>query len=330
MRAIGIIANPHAGKDIRRLVTAATVFNDQEKANIIQRLLLTLDGLDADRICMMGDPAGISADALRRVKPRLRCVQVEFVPAGQPTGSAVDTRRAVQAMLERDCAVIIILGGDGTNRVVARDCGEVPLIPLSTGTNNVFPRMLEATVAAMAAAITAAGGTPPAGCTRQMPLLELYRAEQLLDVALIDLVVVDEQQLGARAVWSAAIIRELFLTRALPTDIGFSSIGGCLAPMPADSGMGMHILLGEPGQRIVAPIAPGLIQQLSIRRHERFTPAEPVELETKSGVIALDGEREITIDPTAGFRVGLNPLGPVVVDVEACLHHGVAAGFFQR
>ena len=45
--------------------------------------------------------------------------------------------------------VIVALGGDGTNRRIARTWPDVLLIPLSTGTNNVFPVMAEATSAAV-------------------------------------------------------------------------------------------------------------------------------------------------------------------------------------
>jgi len=36
--AIGIIANPASGKDIRRLVAHASVFDNREKAHIVRRL----------------------------------------------------------------------------------------------------------------------------------------------------------------------------------------------------------------------------------------------------------------------------------------------------
>ncbi|HEY8875633.1 MAG TPA: hypothetical protein VIM32_03140 [Desulfosporosinus sp.] len=52
----GIIANPASGKDIRRLVAHATVFDNQEKVNLIRRILL---GLQADRGSNGLDHAGI-------------------------------------------------------------------------------------------------------------------------------------------------------------------------------------------------------------------------------------------------------------------------------
>ena len=52
---------------------------------------------------------------------------------------------------------LITLGGDGTNRVVAKACGDIPLVPISCGTNNVFPYMVEGTVAGLAAGLVAGG-----------------------------------------------------------------------------------------------------------------------------------------------------------------------------
>ena len=50
-----------------------------------------------------------------------------------------DSSRAAKAMREAGVGCIVTLGGDGTNRVVAKECGDIPIMPISTGTNNVFP-----------------------------------------------------------------------------------------------------------------------------------------------------------------------------------------------
>ena len=41
MGIIGIACNPQSGKDIRRLLTAATTIDDMEKLNILERILLS-------------------------------------------------------------------------------------------------------------------------------------------------------------------------------------------------------------------------------------------------------------------------------------------------
>ena len=40
MGIIGIIANPASGKDVRRLVARASVFDNQEKRAIVRRALM--------------------------------------------------------------------------------------------------------------------------------------------------------------------------------------------------------------------------------------------------------------------------------------------------
>ena len=52
---------------------------------------------------------------------------------------------------------VLVLGGDGTHRVAAQAWPEAPLVAVSTGTNNVFPEMLEATAAGAAAGLVASG-----------------------------------------------------------------------------------------------------------------------------------------------------------------------------
>ena len=71
-----------------------------------------------------------------------------------------------QMMWDEGCRVFIVLGGDGTSRIVARSFPDAIMLPLSTGTNNVFPYRLEATVAGMAAGLVAAGKVPKDHCRR--------------------------------------------------------------------------------------------------------------------------------------------------------------------
>ncbi len=68
---------------------------------------------------------------------------------------------------------IVVLGGDGTQRLVAGACGEVPIVPLSTGTNNVFPESREATIAGLATGLVATGKIPAAEATVRNKILRL-------------------------------------------------------------------------------------------------------------------------------------------------------------
>ncbi len=58
MSLVGIVANPASGKDIRRLVAHGSVFDNNEKGNILQRILLALDALGVERVSIMPDYYG--------------------------------------------------------------------------------------------------------------------------------------------------------------------------------------------------------------------------------------------------------------------------------
>ncbi len=115
----------------------------------VERALLSTDG--------MGVAGGVARALAKRRASEGRLPELEFVELDALTGTADDTRALVSAMRARGAAVIVMLGGDGTVRAAAATCGDVPLLPLSTGTNNAFPEMWEATVAGTAAALLATG-----------------------------------------------------------------------------------------------------------------------------------------------------------------------------
>src|SRR5512135_1088447 len=154
MSSVGIIANPASGKDIRRLVAHASVFDNNEKVNILQRVLLALDAAGVEQALMMPDYYGIGERALDGLKlSRVRAGILEM----PLTSTDQDSTTAAGRLCEMNAGSIVVLGGDGTNRVVAKGCGDVPIISISTGTNNVFPLMVESTVAGLAAGLVAMG-----------------------------------------------------------------------------------------------------------------------------------------------------------------------------
>ena len=68
---------------------------------------------------------------------------LQAFPLSMPVlSTSAYSTRAAQMLASIGAGCIITLGGDGTNRAVARGCGTVPLVPISTGTNNVFPTFL--------------------------------------------------------------------------------------------------------------------------------------------------------------------------------------------
>jgi len=223
---VGIIANPAAGKDIRRLVAHASVFDNNEKVNIVRRVLLGLEAAGVEEVIFMPDYFGIGIRALDGLKlslqPGFLEMPLEFTQA--------DSTLAAAKMRERGVGCIVTLGGDGTNRAVAKGCGPVPLMPMSTGTNNVFPYMIEGTIAGLAAGVVAGGIVDPEAVVRATPRLEVLRDSKLIDIALIDAVVYEGLFVGSRAIWDATRVQQIVLARAEPYNIGLSSVGGNLVP----------------------------------------------------------------------------------------------------
>jgi len=322
---VGIIANPASGKDIRRLVAYGSVFDNNEKANIVKRLIMAMDSIEVEEVVFMPDYWRIGLRALDGLDVSLK---VSFLDM-KMEGSQEDSVRAAEIMNAMGVACIITLGGDGTNRVVAKTCGHTPLMPISTGTNNVFPYMVEGTMAGLAAGVMAMNSLSLEQVTRRAPRLEVRRGSDLVDIALIDMVVSDAGFTATRAIWDVSSLHEIFLTRSEPGNIGFSAVGGQLCPIPPHCGRGLHIIVGRGQKRVKTPIAPGLICWLPIESHHIFRHGEAIPVSRTPSMIALDGEREISVRKGDRLNVSINPKGgPVVVDIDQVLKRACEKSLF--
>ena len=326
MARVGLIANPAAGKDIRRLVAHASVFDNNEKVNIVRRVLLGLEAAGVAEVLLMPDSYGIGTRALQRLALAMRCTFLDL----EPEFTQQDTTRAAEHLRALGVGCIVTLGGDGTNRAVATGCGPVPLVPISTGTNNVFPQMIEGTVAGLAAGVVAAGVSDPDVTVRPYPRLEILRDGCVAAIALVDVVVASDRFVGAGALWDLATIRQIILTHADPGHIGFSSVGGNLGLPQLDAQHGLVLEIGGETQRVLAPIAPGVLRELAVAAVRPFAVGEQVAIAAAPAVLALDGERAIVLRAGETVQVRLSAAGPHVVDVRAALRQAAARGFFVR
>ncbi len=322
---VGIIANPASGKDIRRLVAHGSVFDNNEKINIIQRVLLGLDALGIKQVLANPDIAGLALQARDRARVSLSLKLLDF----PLKNSAADSTRAARLMAAAGAGCIVTLGGDGTNRAVAKGCGYVPLVPISTGTNNAFPVMIEGTLAGLAAAVVArrVSGVREAG-VRLARRLDVYRHGELIDFALVDVVAYAERFAGSGAIWDPAKIRTVVLSAPRPGTIGASAIGGYLPDAPTSGEHGMWLELSQRGQPMLAPIAPGLVAKLGIESWRKLAVGERGAVNHAPVVLALDGERELPIKPGEQIEIGLSQNGPHVVNVTAALAAASRAGVF--
>ncbi len=316
MNFVGIVANPAAGKDIRRIVAQGRFVPNHEKVNILKRVLSGLDAMGVERVIFMPDTGSLGSNALAG---REFSLSAEFV--NMPVfHEQNDSSRAAKAMREAGVGCIVTLGGDGTNRAVAKECGDVPIMPISTGTNNVFPSMMEGTIAGLAAGAVAGGMVDLDRTTTRHTRLEVYWDGEFKDMALVDLAVSTERFVGARAIWDITTLHEIFLTRAEPTSIGLSAIGARLKQVSPEEERGLYIRLGEGRSRVSAPVAPGLVQNVGIAHWRIIEPGNPpISVSLRPSTIALDGERAFSLPAQANIEVGLSGDGPRVVEADRAL-----------
>lgn len=310
---VGLIANPAAGRDIRRLVGLASVVPNHEKVAVVRRVLAGLVAEGVAEVLYMPDPAGIVRAALDGVVPGLRARALEMAI----DGTAEDSTLAARLLAAAGVGAIVTFGGDGTNRAVAAGSGDVPLVAISTGTNNVFPTMIDGTVAGLAAGRVAMGAIDRRQVVKQAKVVQVA-TDGILEFALVDAAVCLDRFVGARAIWDPSRILAIVLARTEPWAVGLSSIGGQLSPVAVDEPAGLYVEIGS-GPRVRAVIAPGLVLEVPIRSYRRLALEEVVELPV-AGTIALDGERELP--STGGARAWVAARGPAVVDIRAALANG--------
>lgn len=325
MSTIGIIANPASGKDIRRLVTHASVFDNLEKSHILRRIFLAIDALEVQHVLYMPDYDGLVEKALKGLNLSLKAEQLRL----DMWADERDTIEAARRFCESDVDCIITMGGDGTNRAVAKGCGNIPIVAISTGTNNVFPEMIEGTVAGIGAALVAKAMVDVQKFTYIAKRLEVYVDGQMKEIALIDVVVCTEMFIGSRALWDPDRIREIVLARAEPDCIGMSCIGGLLHPLGPRNAQGMYIRLGNGKTSVLAPVGPGLIRKVETQEYRLLSLGDEVTLEPAACTIAVDGERQLEVFPHQKINVRLTNRGPCVVDVRRCLHEASQHGIFK-
>ena len=343
MALVGIIANPAASKDIRRLVAQGRVVPDWEKVNIVRRALLGLQSVGVDRVLAMPD----SSHLVRRAAddPHLS-VEVDLLQMTALYNEG-DTVRAAAAMAVQGVDCVITLGGDGTNRAVAKGSREIPMVAISTGTNNVFPVMVEGTTAGMAAGLVASGTVPLENAAVRTKTISVIVDGDDRDIALVDVALSKERFVATRAIWDMNTIYEVFLTRAEPSSIGLSSIGARLQAVSVTDGGGLHYRIAavrqdgeetgegtsqehdEDGLYVRAPIAPGSVPIVRIESWQRLADGQRVAIERRHSTVALDGERSFSVNPDNLLEIEVRRDGPPVVSVDATLRAAAAAGVFR-
>ncbi|MBD3646068.1 MAG: NAD(+)/NADH kinase [Pseudomonadales bacterium] len=278
-----------------------------------------------DEICLGNEPFRINTGAVENLPQREQIRILDF----PLTHTARDTIQMMTLMWEHGCRHFITLGGDGTNRIAARHFPEATILPLSTGTNNVFPWMLEASVAGAAAGLIASDKLDAETHCRRCKQIHV-EVNGETDNALVDAVLLREKLLGNLLPYDTDNILEVFLTRAEPASIGVSPIGGYLSPCHESDDFGLHIECGEPAKaRVRVPISAGLYGDVAIRDFTRVSPGE-VRIIEGPGILAFDGDRSIRVETGDEVRIRIERDGPRIMDARAIMDAAARAGILAR
>ena len=306
-----------AGRDVRRLAARASEVTHQAKRDAVARIAAGADAAGIGRLLVHEEPFRISTGAVESMS---LAASVETVSAFGLRNGEADTANAVAEMRAQGVDALVVLGGDGTSRCVARAWPDAPLVPVSTGTNNVFPRMVEPTLAGMAAGLVASGRVP-LGEVAQAAKVVRIRAPRIDDaIALVDAVLLRDDFVGNRMPFDPTRIDRVLLTIADPASVGISPIGGLVDPVSRtdDAGLLVTCNRGLDDRIVHVPISPGLFRDVRVGYVHRVDPEVTVLFEGP-GVIAMDGDREIALEAGEAARLVVARDGPRVIDVEAAL-----------
>ena len=327
MKRIAIIANPQSGKDIRRITSKASVFSNEEKVNIVERMLSVFNFFKIDEIYFLKDAFGIVEKAFKKFKSpafKITPIPIEY------TFEETDTEKGAR-FLNGVVDIAIVIGGDGTSRAFVKGLNlenPIPIFPLSTGTNNVFPVICESTTEAIAIVSYLLLKDKCKDLLKREKILEIKYGDRL-DFALIDAVFSKEQFIGAKAILHPEDIIAVFTTTSQFKNIGLSTIPAPFYPSKRSDPFGSFAILGE-GKGAFVPIAPGKIEEIHIKEAGFLEENKPYRINLDRGTVALDGERKIEIFNETEFHIKLSAKGPWVLDIEKALDCAIKEQLFIK
>ncbi len=326
MPTIGLIVNPMAGRDIRRLVAAASLQSAPEKMLVVRRIFAGMAGIPDTEVLMVDDYEGFGRYAFHELST---VVPVRLIAGEKEPSNGNSTIDWALRLQQAGAHVIMSVGGDGTQRNIAQAHLDIPILPIAGGTNNVACWTGDQTAAGYACALYVARGDDPLEVGCQAKLIHVQQESGHEELALIDVALVRQTYTGALAVWHAEDVERLLLSVADPVRPGLSNVGGFLHPIwPADD-IAMEIILhdGPPGHETLAVLAPGLMTPFYVKQAEPVSLGQPVVWSrSEGGTLALDGERSVVLhaDETVMLRVVRD--GPFVLDPPKILNNTANRG----
>lgn len=314
---IGLLINPMAGRDIRRVVAAASLQSSPEKLLTIRRILAGVAAMPGIRVAMLSDREGFAEYVASELS---RDISIEVIDGPDDDGGALTTR-GVRTLQEAGAEAIIVIGGDGTQRNAAEAFPAIPLLPIAGGTNNVACWGGDQTAAGYAAALYVTRHLDPleAGWRSKVIHVRIGAREHL---ALIDVGLVRQPFTGALAVWREEDVEAVVLAVADPTRPGLSNVGGFVHPVGVEDDLGLSLDFTQTGSGTSVPavLVPGLMVTLGLARARPLALDEEVQWSrSHSRTLALDGERTVVLRAGDVAHITIRRDGPFVLDPRKIL-----------
>ena len=327
MSHLGVIINPAAGRDIRRLTGGATVVDNHAKLRVAECVLAGLTVVsDPPDVTLMPDDSGIAANAAESAPENVSADLLDI----SPTGRATDTRRAAERF-QANADALIVLGGDGTTRDAALGCKDLPLLSVSTGTNNVVPSAIDGTVAGAAAALVATGAVDDELVTYQHQMVgaRTESGNSVTGIAAVELS--DRSFVGTRALLDPDELLGGIVSRANPSAIGLSGVAGAFGSLAPDepNSIGLRLADAESCDRTArAIVAPGVATEFGITEFQRISNGNVMTIEVDDAVVGADGERELEVtNETVEFSSV--PDGPRLISHEIVFDRAAEMGVLK-
>lgn len=311
LKTVGLIINPMAGRDIRRLVAHASLESQPAKALTARRIVAGLAAVPGMALLLPEDRSGFFPWLHDELATMIR---VRVVP--HPPTREDSTELWVDMLVQAGAEALVVVGGDGTQRNVAQAGPSVPVLPIAGGTNNVACFLGDQTAAGFAVGQFLHRAMALEAVAERSKLLHVQSSSGDEQLALIDVALTRQTFTGAMAVWNSEDVRTLVLARAATVRPGLSNVGGYLMPITAHDDQGLVVRMGRGGTRVPVVLAPGLMATFPVASYEPLAFDSPVSVKvgSRGGSLALDGERTIVLSKNSTVRVTLRRDGPWILD----------------
>ena len=325
--SLGIVVNPMSGRDVRRVTAKASTSNHFDKQQQVTRLVLGALEMGVDQIYLGNEPFRINERAIENLPQKTRVTLLSY----PLTHAAADTVTMTNEMWAAGCRTFVVLGGDGTSRIVAKNLPDAVILPLSTGTNNVFPIHCEASIAGAAAGLIASRTLNFENHCYRCKQVHTSVNGEINDLALVDAILLQHDALGSLLPFAPENIRRVFLARAEPASVGISPIGGYLQPCGARDDWGVMVTCSlEASDKVRVPLSPGLYGDVGIESCETMELGQSYVFQ-EAGILAYDGDRTLEVDAKDTVEVSVRRDGPWIIEpryvLEVAAQHGLFSGF---